>query len=61
VRDNCFLLEFKRLNAPNRNRGIARTTRRLEMRTINNPTDTRKVPETSSPILVPLPAAVDGS
>src|SRR3989442_14643000 len=59
--DNCFLLEFSRLNAPNRNKGIARTTKRLEMRTINSPTDTRKAPETSSPNLVALPAWEDGS
>src|SRR5712691_5764268 len=61
LRDSCFLREFNRLNAPNRNRGSARTTKRLEMRTISNPTDTRKAPEMSSPILVPLPAWVDRS
>ena len=59
--DNCFLLEFNRLKAPKRNRGNASTTKRLEMRTINRPTDTRKVPETKSPILVPFPAGMEGA
>src|SRR5438128_10573974 len=59
--DNIFLLEFTKLYAPNRNTGIARTTKRLEMRTISRPTATRKAPETNSPILVPLPACADVS
>src|SRR3989454_4399227 len=59
--DNVLFLEFTILYAPNRKMGTARTTRRLETRTINSPTDARKAPETNSPILVPLPAAADAS
>src|SRR6266571_8297704 len=59
--DSDFLFAFTRLYAPNRKIGIARTTKRLEMRTISSPTETRKAPDTNSPILVPLPAPVAGS
>jgi hypothetical protein len=59
--DNIFLLELTKLYAPNRKTGMARTRKRLEMRTISRPTDTRKAPEANRPILVPLPAWVEGS
>ena len=59
--DSDFLFAFTRLYAPNRKMGIARTTKRLEMRAISSPTDARNAPETNRPILVPLPAPVERS
>ena len=50
------LFEWTKLNAAKRNRGIARTTRRSETRTISSPTAARKAPEMNSPALVPKPA-----